>query len=750
MTSTAEIIRQGKELGLEGPSLQQFLKEEKEELKAKEDRERDERNKDRQSKKEELEMENKQKERQMEMEMQERDKERQLKLELAKITADTETARMKEDGKSQVKENSKLIKLPQFSETKNDDMAAYLHRFEMQAKMLHWSPEVKFINLSGLLSGASLEVLQNLTPDQQNFQDLKDALLRRYRITPEGLRTRFKSANILENEDADSFISRLEMNFDRWLELEKVTNGSYNELRDLMIRDQLYDAINEEAAVFIKERSPKNIKEVRENLEVYGKAHPTKSLSKTVVFANVAINNPKDQDRGRHRRPFSTPRERETYSPPNNTSRQMSPSREGRTYSPPNNTRRYNNPRYEDNYDTDYQYDRRWENNGRPNWRGRGRFHNDNWRGKKFSNFEATGQHKALLLFPGKVNGRSCNVVRDSGSSCFGVASRLCNPENYTGRKEKCQLFDGHSVWLDVVIVEIETPFVSGKVEAFALNNPVADLIVGNVTDIDDQPLIERLQKREPDDDQQPTRPKINYVNVVSRADIQQDNQASEAVCMETDNKIKDTRQNSDAIFDRADKEIFIQEQEKDESLDDIKIKARESKGYRYKDGLLYRHSKKTGSCDQLVVPTSIREKVLRRFHGANFADHLGISATKKRICERFSWPGIMSDIRNFVRSCETCKRITNKYTQREFDKGDKVLLLPQRDVNNLFTMCQGPHTIQSVLSNNSPNYMSKIGNACRPYHANPLKRYYYYATEETPYSNSTSSRMRYRYRTVY
>ena len=43
-----------------------------------------------------------------------------------------------------------------------------------------------------------------------------------------------------------------------------------------------------------------------------------------------------------------------------------------------------------------------------------------------------------------------------------------------------------------------------------------------------------------------------------------------------------------------------------------------------------------------VVVPCSLRELVLKGCHAISIARHMGIGATKKRICSRFTWHGIM------------------------------------------------------------------------------------------------------------
>ena len=101
-------------------------------------------------------------------------------------------------------------------------------------------------------------------------------------------------------------------------------------------------------------------------------------------------------------------------------------------------------------------------------------------------------QAKALRLFSGTVNGKHCSVLRDTGCNCVGVSKRLLLPDDYLGKKEKCKLFMGE-VELDTVAVHISTPFYKGKIVGFALDDPIADVVLGNIDGLDDKPLLDTL-----------------------------------------------------------------------------------------------------------------------------------------------------------------------------------------------------------------------------------------------------------------
>ena len=135
---------------------------------------------------------------------------------MAKINADREIARAT---KPKLKDSSheflsKVPKMAPFSESKGDTLDAFIFRFEMLVKSCDWSDDTKFLALSNPLTGESLRVLQTLSLGQQNYDCLKQALLKKFLCIASDYNAEFRNAALLPSEDADAFISHLEMVFD--------------------------------------------------------------------------------------------------------------------------------------------------------------------------------------------------------------------------------------------------------------------------------------------------------------------------------------------------------------------------------------------------------------------------------------------------------------------------------------------------------------------------------------------------------
>lgn len=60
--------------------------------------------------------------------------------------------------------------------------------------------------------------------------------------------------------------------------------------------------------------------------------------------------------------------------------------------------------------------------------------------------------------------------------------------------------------------------------------------------------------------------------------------------------------------------------------------------------GLLY-HQPEGSSNEQLVIPCSLRPKILSLGHDIPWAGHLGSVKTLQRIADKFFWPGIYTDV---------------------------------------------------------------------------------------------------------
>ena len=678
----------GRELGYSGEQLQTFVKEEKAEIRQreKEQREREREEKEREREREREEKEREREERRLKREAEEQ--ERQAQLQLAKINAEIEISRA---NKSTTKNASHefLLKVPKmapFSESKGDTMDAFIFRFEMSVKSYDWSNDTKFLTLSNLLTGDSLRVLHS-TLEQQNYNYLKQALLKKFLCTAADYNNKFRNAIPLPSEDADAFISRLEMVFDRWVELSEIEKGNYEQLRDLILRDQIYSSLHSDIVMFLKERSPKSVKEIRSLAEKYRTAHPSKPLAKDhSILANVGVSktNGRKQDETKeqenrqsrrdkwHHQHIDGPRA-QSCGPPRFRENSWTAPRQMHQWHQSTSQRGYRGNRRRDSYSYNLQ---------RGFSRGPYRSYNDRNYKPAYREYASSssimtsspGSRKSgnLNLFPGSVNNIACSVLRDTGCSTVGIKGSFIKPEDYTGETTTCIMFDGSECTLPTAHAHIDTPFFKGNVIALVVSSPVADIILGNIIGINDSTANENnvgRHEREPDSSREQ-----NFVNVITRAQKKLDENINnrDTHTHSQLEKSHDSVINLDSLG-KLDKNTFRIEQECDRSLDLLREKAAREDSYYFKEGLLYRQAKKDNGTDQLVVPCSLRELIMKCCHDIPIAGHMGIGATKKRVCSRFSWPGVMQDIIRFVKSCITCQKHCNKLPRLPVQQADIV-----------------------------------------------------------------------------
>ena len=118
-------------------------------------------------------------------------------------------------------DRAKAPKLPSFVDGK-DDLDAYLQRFERFATTAKWDKAGWATKLSALLSGRALDVYSRLSEEAaSDYGKMKIALMKRYDLTEDGYRRKFRVSAPETDESPDQFIVHLSTYLIRWLELSK-------------------------------------------------------------------------------------------------------------------------------------------------------------------------------------------------------------------------------------------------------------------------------------------------------------------------------------------------------------------------------------------------------------------------------------------------------------------------------------------------------------------------------------------------
>ncbi|XP_030839572.1 uncharacterized protein LOC115923285 [Strongylocentrotus purpuratus] len=275
------------------------------------------------------------------------------------------------------------------------------------------------------------------------------------------------------------------------------------------------------------------------------------------------------------------------------------------------------------------------------------------------------GGAKPLQLMPvkeGIINGTRVKVLRDSGCSTTFVKMGLIKPDQFAGEERRCLMIDRTMRTFPVAKVTLDSPFFIGEVEALCVNNPIYDVVLGNIPGA--------REPKDPDED-------WNGDACLAVETRNQRKKESKPI-----QKLKVPKQT-----DVATAEEFRKEQANDATLGRIREQAESGvvkttrngnrSLFRRKQGLLYREFQSASGdvTHQLVVPCKFRGQILRLAHECLLGRHLGSHKTAERILQNFFWGGVRADTSRFCRSCDVCQRSVYKGTVRKVPLGVTPLI---------------------------------------------------------------------------
>ncbi|KAH6933537.1 hypothetical protein HPB50_016060 [Hyalomma asiaticum] len=89
------------------------------------------------------------------------------------------------------------------------------------------------------------------------------------------------------------------------------------------------------------------------------------------------------------------------------------------------------------------------------------------------------GTHMPVV--EGEIHGQRVSVLRDSGTNTVLVRKSLVNDEELTGEYSSVLLVDSSVRWLPEAKIVVSTPYYTGSVVAKCLEEPLYDLVIGNL-----------------------------------------------------------------------------------------------------------------------------------------------------------------------------------------------------------------------------------------------------------------------------
>ena len=252
---------------------------------------------------------------------------------------------------------------------------------------------------------------------------------------------------------------------------------------------------------------------------------------------------------------------------------------------------------------------------------------------------------KCMPLATGKVGENVVEVLRDTGCNGVIVRKESVKEDDFTGSMDYVMAIDRTLKKTPIAEIKVDAPYYTGVTQNICLRDPLLDSVIGNIPGA-----------RDPDD---PIFGVETCAAAVTRAQARKVSPIKPVVA-------KNVTAHTSITKDELAK--LQQEDTTQEKYVDLKGAVRKGDykiKYEKRRGILYRIWSRVdglGECSkQIMVPKTLRRKVMEIALDSIFRGHLGIKKTKDRIQTNFYWPGMQGDITSFFRSCDVCQKTTAK-----------------------------------------------------------------------------------------
>lgn len=152
-----------------------------------------------------------------------------------------------------------------------------------------WDKNEWAIHLVPLLTGKAFEAYSRLSDGESGRYDkIKEAILKRYELTSEAYREKFRQARQQSDESFKDYQVRTEKYLSHWCKREYI-HGQYNSMYDLVLREQLLKFCDKDLQVWVHEHRPKNVKEVIDLVEAYQTAYKRSTFGGIAEMEQIEI-----------------------------------------------------------------------------------------------------------------------------------------------------------------------------------------------------------------------------------------------------------------------------------------------------------------------------------------------------------------------------------------------------------------------------------------------------------------------------
>ncbi|XP_076438810.1 uncharacterized protein LOC143277793 [Babylonia areolata] len=512
------------------------------------------------------------------------------------------------------------------------DFDDFLTHFERVALLNKWKPSSWAARLVTLLQGQARDACLRVPPERlHDYESLKAALLREFRLDAHAYCKRFRSMRKLAEETFIQFLERLKVCLSRWCTAAGRDYDSAEDLRDLFLQEQFLATLNPDLVSEVKREEPDRVEEVaRITSKVVG-ARRAGRMAESEARASK-----KSRDHGLGAKPHAEQKAAslgQGSSALSDSSRGVERTRGVTCFLCGKLGHVAKECRQQKEVSLVAQ----------PSFRQQG---SHSPPPSLCVNCAAKQYSPRCEAF---VNGVSVPALRDTGAHMVVVARHLVSPDSFTGATVRVVLAESRCTSvLPIARVDFQSPFVEGRLDVAVMEAPVEEVLIGNtawcengtsvpVPVYSDASLVGAVETRA----QAAARAKellplpVKDIQIhVSRQDLEHQQDSDPDLCQARELAV------SKAVKKTRSGEVM----------------------YFRKQGILMRRFKDhRGEATQICVPKELRSTVLLLAHEAPMSGHLGVKRTQGRVFPHFYWPGMCADIRRFVRSCDRCQKTVAK-----------------------------------------------------------------------------------------
>jgi len=553
--------------------------------------------------------------------------------EMRKLEQELEIARLSSnDGtSSNARVDSKpSIKLSNYKD--GEDVALYMRTFEKVKIANSWSDSVGLSALLNGFSGTKVSLFMSNLPADMTYDETKSQILKTFGYTVYDYQAKFHNSK-QGSESFRQFVLIMKENFLKMCKLADV-NCDYDNLLQLVVKDQILKSIDGELSDFLRERNifKVDLDEVIQLADNYQAIH-----GRTVTMTDAG----------------SKLEVRFCYKCG------------GRGHIAKNcvrNTANYysEKPKFPESKfrDSKILTNKNCFICDKPGHMARdcrSQLNSKYARGNSTQQFDINAVMKPKLEYDkslpvcfGMCNGKNVKILRDTGATTVLVRKSLIPKKFISNEKVMLNFADGRSVSAPKTKIKVDCAYYSGETEAVCLDGLPFDLLIGNIPGAvcACSAVAENYAEHE------------NSVNMVqTRGQIQQEEKP----------EVPTKALQSEFLFDLdvLNTQELIALQKNDPKLKSYFEKIDENTcdypKFTLKNGVLTKLCIKGKNIkdvvEQIVLPSQLTTKVMKLAHDPIFSGHLGVQKTIDRVTVHFVWPGCYSEIRRFCRSCETCQK---------------------------------------------------------------------------------------------